>query len=215
MGQIQAVLFWMSGVVTQSIPAAFNDILQAAERPLIHLPALPEFNVAQEQFTLAQIGDLEFCQRLGHLAHLEETPEGLRQKMLSAFAPRPSTLELIRTLPAAIERWLIVDLPPAWHEALAGPLNLQSGFAPERRVFLGQSELPRLIPDAYYYLSRSVHREGGSCLLVDPMLRRAMEAINCGFPTAHYVNPRLLKQEFYLRGFTGRTTLNHKPELVL
>lgn len=215
MGQIQAVLFWMSGVVTQSIPAVLNDILQAAGRPLVHWPALPEFTQAQEQFTLGQLSDLEFCRRLSPLTGLEEAPEELCQKMLSTFAPQPLTLELIRTLPAVIERWLVADLPAAWHEALADRLNLQSCFAPDRLVFLGQSELPRLVPDVYYYLSRCAHREAGNCLLVDPMLRRAMEAINHGFPTAHYVNPRLLKQEFYLRGFTGRTTLNHKPEQVL
>ncbi len=215
MGQIQAVLFWMSGVVTQSIPAVLNDILLANGRPQIHLAGLPEFNAAQEQFTLGQMSDLEFCRRLGQLARLEEAPEGLRQRMLSAFAPRPATLELIGTLPAVIERWLIADLPAEWHVALAHRLNLQSCFAPERLILLGQSLLPRLIPDVFYYLSRSVHREGGNCLLVDPLLRRAMEGINCSFPTAHYVNPRLLKQEFYLRGFTGRTTLNHKPDVVL
>jgi hypothetical protein len=214
MTEIRAVLFWMTGVVTQSVPAVAMQLAQAAGRSPANLTALPEFNLAQEHFALGRLGDLDFCQRLSQFIGLDWEPAALRQKMLAAFVPEQPTLEIIQALPAALERWLIVDLPPAWYEALAGTLRLQTCFAPERLIFLGQSDLPRLVPDVYYYLSRRLHLEAGRGLVIDPLLRRAMEGINHMFPAAHYVNSRLLKQEFYLRRFTGRTTLNHKPDQV-
>jgi len=212
MDQTKAILFWMSGVVTQPVSTAAAGLLQAAGRPGVQVGVLPEFIQAHEQFTLGQMGDLDFCRQLGRLTRLESEPDALRQKMLAAFAPESLTLDVIRALPEAIERWLVVDLPRAWYEALAGRLSLPSCFAPERLVFLDQSGLKRLVPDVFYYLSQCARQEAGGCLLIDPRLRRAMAGIDHGFPSAHHVNLRLLKQEFYLRGFTGRTSLSHNPD---
>jgi hypothetical protein len=215
MGEIRTVLYWMSGIVTQSIPAVLADVLRSREKKAGNLNALPGFPEALEKLVIGQSSDLEFLQAFLDSTGLESSREQLRSEILARFMPDPPALQMIDILPDSFERWLVVDLPPAWYAALYDRLDLSSTFSPERTIFLGLSELPRLVPDLFYYLSRRVQQPAQRCLLFDPSVKRAIQGINHQFPTAHYVNPRLLEREFYLRGMIGKVIIHKKPELTL
>ncbi len=213
MAKIEAVLFWMGGVVTQSIPAVIGGLLEEMGSKSGPDNVFPGFSRSLEQFSLGYLDDLSLCRQLAEGANLSFPPELIRNKMLNAFAPNEPALAVIEKLSPAYQRWLVVDGPQAWYESIAGRSGLSTVFSSNRLIFLANSRLPQPVPDLFYYLSHTVQFPAECCLLIDPSMKRAVQGINHGFPTAHYVNPRLIEREFYLRGFSGKAKIHKKPEL--
>ncbi|HEX9029454.1 MAG TPA: hypothetical protein VF823_09800 [Anaerolineales bacterium] len=212
MANVEAVFLWMSGVVTPSIPSILQSF-QAAPGSGHSTPA--GLNQALERFSLGQLEEQAFCRDLAGFSSLPDEPALLRQRIIDACAPNEAVLAVVQKLPPELQRWLVVDLPRAWYEQIAGRSGFSEVFPAERLIFLSESGLPRLIPDLFPYLGSVAQLPTGSCLLIDPSQKRAIQGINLGFSTAHYVNPRHMEREFYLRGFFGKITIHKKPQLAL
>jgi hypothetical protein len=215
MGNIEAILFWMGGVVTQSIPEILSNTIRETGQKAGNLYTLPGFSHAMEQFILGQLDDLSFCRQIAEILKLKNDPTTLRQKILDAFMANELALEVIQKLPVYYQRWVVVDLPCAWYEQIASRLDLPLYFYSNKQIFLPSSQLQQLVPDLFYYLSQSVQLAANHCLLIDPSIKRAIQGINQGFPSAHYINPQLLEREFNLRGFIGKMKVHNKPYFSL
>jgi hypothetical protein len=218
MGETRVIFFWMGGVVTQALEPLLRQALASlAPQGVLrtNLLAAPGFAAQCEAFTLGQVSDLDFCQAVAGIAGLDVSPAALRDAAVAGLAAAPGVIREIDRLPRAIERWLIVDYPQAWFDAACDRLAIDPCFAAENRIFLDRSRLPRLVPDVFDALAQAAHLPLEACLVVDAQSRRAVAALDRGFPAAIFVDARRLEREFVMRRFTARQPLEHRPETVI
>jgi beta-phosphoglucomutase-like phosphatase (HAD superfamily) len=214
MSDIRAVLFWLTGVVVQSVPAALATLETVFDLAPGRLRGLFDLSADVDALAIGRIPDDALFARLNGAAGRTISSEQWRSALMAAFQPDLSALESIGRLPEAYQRWLIVDLPSPWFDGLRGRVDLTPWFPPEHTIVLDHGGLPRLEPDVYYHATRAIHLPAAHCLFIDPRLRRAIQGVNQRFSVAHYVNARLLDREFYLRGFTGPVKLHPTPTLL-
>lgn len=195
MSDTRAVLFWMTGIVTPSLPATL-----AALGVHVGVPAL---NRDLEALALGALSDDALLNRVGRLRD--------RTAWVAAFQPEAAVLATIDRLPESYQRWLIVDAPPAW--SLFDRLGLAQTFSRDHVIALGEGGLARMDPDAVDECLRRTGWPAAQCLFIDPDLRRTLAGVRRRIPSAHYVNVRLLEREFYLRGFIGPVQLHPGPHV--
>ena len=195
MSDTRAVLFWMTGIVTSSLPATLGGLgVRTGE---------PELGRALEALALGGLRDDMFLQTVGRADD--------HAAWVAAFQPEAAVLATIDRLPESYQRWLIVDAPPAW--SLFDRLGLAQTFSRDHVIALGEGGLARMDPDAVDECLRRTGWPAAQCLFIDPDLRRTLAGVRRRIPSAHYVNVRLLEREFYLRGFIGPVQLHPGPHV--
>ena len=215
MGEIRAIFFWLSGVYTQPLLALLAQALsQGCGHPVNPL-ALPDYAAQVEGLITGKIAGPAFCQALGESVGSKDSPAALRDRILGGIIPNPGAIEVTRSLPEAIQRWLVVDLPRDWFERIAGQLRVDTCFAPEQKIFLPTSRLPRLIPDVFYLMAFQARLSMQECMLIDASTRRAVQALNHGLSTELYVDNRRLERMFIMRKFIDQPFPDHKPTTTL
>ncbi len=197
MSKIHAVFFWFGGVLAPSIP-------EVMARTLFNLP-LEKVNVQARLRMLQLTTDLglgcisaqEFCDILIQEYNHALTVEGLETAIKNAVELRRDVLDVIADLPGDVERWILCDYPKEWYEsARHGSVN--DGL-PDRALFTSEGRLSRLTPDIFYHLSRASGHPLNTCLMIDQMTPRAVDAIKHGLHAAIFVDSWRLRREFVLR----------------
>lgn len=215
MGEIRGIFFWFSGVYTQPLLDLLARTLSQACGQAVNPLALPDYAAQVEWLVTGRMDDQSFCQALGMAAGVKSSPVALRDRILDGLLPNQGAFDVARMLPEAIQRWLVVDLPPKWFERVDRLLGVHSCFPPERRISLPASYLERLIPDVFDHLAIQAQLPLQECLLIDASTRRAVQALNHGLSTELYVDSRRLERALVLRKLIDRPHPVHKPDTTL
>jgi len=215
MGEISQFFFWMGGVVTQPLEPLLSTALQDAGSPPVNLPAREGFAQACEKLTLGALDELDFFREIASMAGVPAPPEKLREALLARVSALPDILPTIDLLPPSFGRWLVVDFPRAWFELLKDRLGLAPIFQDDHILFLDESGLKSLVPDAFFYLAHRTGHRLTQCLLFDADSHHCVSALYHGFPAAIQVDARRLNREFLLREFIPRGPLEHRPSTIV
>ena len=213
MAEINQVIFWMGGVITQSIPALLAESFSKAGRS-VNVLALPEFEQDTEELILGRVDDLTYLKKMGEKAKLALAPEKFRDVVLATMRPFPGVVDTINLLPASYKRWLIVDYPRSWFDQVSGRLGITKCIPGDRRIHLTRSGLPKLMPDVFNYLIQTIRAPAKQCLIFDLQSRRSSQALNNGIPSAVFVDAERLKREFFLRKFVSTTYKLHTRPVI-
>lgn len=111
----------------------------------------------------------------------------------------PSVLETLDKLPVKYERWLIVDFPRDWFNAIQQRLGLGEFFSLDRTLFTSELGLTHLVPEIF---SQTTSRSGyprNEIILVDGDTPRAVQAVREGYSATIFIDARRLKRDFVLR----------------
>lgn len=208
MAEINQIIFWMGGVLTQSIPALLAESFAKAGRS-VNVLALPNFEQDTEELTLGKVNDLTYLKTISEKARLVFEPEKLREIVLGSARPCPGVVETIGLLPPSHKSWLIVDYPRSWYDQICGNLGITRCIPAERRIYLSRSNLPQLLPDVFKYLLQAIRVPAKQCLIFDLQSRRSSLALNNGIPSAVFVDAERLKREFLLRKFISQSYKLH------
>jgi hypothetical protein len=215
MGEIRGIFFWLTGVYTQPFHIVISQALNQASGRTVNPLALPNFVTLVERLITGKIDGLDFCHELAGSAGIKGSPAALRDQILDCITPNPGVIEATILLPEHIQRWLVVDLPVDWFEHITGQIGLHPCFAPKQTVFLSTSDLPQLIPDAFYYLAFRAQLTMRECLLIDASARRSVQALNHELSTEIFVDTRRLERMFVMREFIDRPHPVHKPNISI
>jgi FMN phosphatase YigB (HAD superfamily) len=199
MTEVQAILFWLSGVFTPSNTDVLFDAVSMDERSFNNLSALVGFQALYDQLSLGLINDLEYCQTIYDETHLIIKPETITERILKSITTNESIYEIINLLPENYQFWLIVDYPDNWFRKISERLEVHRFFPMERTIFLSKCGLSNTSPDLFEYLPNHINFPIDRCLLVDNNQKRVIKAINYGLPSIIYVDAQRLKREFILR----------------
>lgn len=203
MADIDALFFWMTGVITPSLWTAVSNSVCVEKQAAPNLFAISGFRKLCADFGIGKLGDLDFCEAITNQVSSGSSPVSLRLKMIEELSQLiPGVLEPIQNLKSHYQKWLVVDLPQAWFRQISQSLQLETIFPLERTIFLAESHLPQMIPDAFDYLPRQAGLDRKKCLLLDEDSRRSIQALNHGLPAAVIMNAQRLEKEFLLRKMT-------------
>ena len=199
MTEDQAIIFWLSGVLSPSMPAVLLKAVLEAGGSSNNLSALIGFQALDDQLTLGLINDLEYCQTICNEMHLKIKPEGLNEKILAAIKPNRFVYEIINLLPEKFQHWLIVDYPANCFNQISESLEVHRFFPLERMIFLPKCGLKNITPDLFSYLPNHINMPIDRCLLIDENSKRVIKALNYGLPSVIFVDAQRLEREFILR----------------
>lgn len=196
--KIDAVAFWLEGVLTPSLADLCADVCFA--RPIASVDIQPRLGLraAAEQLALGRLQPLDFCQQVVEISGVGLTAPALEAALLERLRLRDDVSPIIADLPASIARWLVTGLPRPWLEvAVAQPLPAL--IPPDRWLFTADLGLPRLIPDLFAAWTDRAGLPMSACMIVDAVTPNAVAAVRHGLHSAIYVDARRLRREFVLR----------------
>ncbi len=199
MADIQAILFWLSGVITPSKSEVLIKALTSTGIQNINLSLLFDSQKLNDKLALGMMDELEYCQMICNQMHLEIKPENLREKILAAIIPNAGIYETIRLLPKTIQSWLIVDYPKTWFGQIAQRIGIYQLFPDNRIIFISKSGLECISSKTLDYLISMVHVAINQCLIIDENPKRVIQAMKCDMPAIIFVDAQRLKREFILR----------------
>jgi hypothetical protein len=214
MGKIGALVFWMGGIVTASLPSTLAQAVEAATGSKNKLVVLPELNEACNRFWTNQIDDLSLVREACQIAHAQTDPDMVKSLVYQKILHDQQALQIIQTLPDHFQKWLLVDYPAGWCKPVLDNLTAEKWFAPDRILQVIDFQLIRLIPDLYYSLGQRLRLQKDEFLVFDASVKRVIQGVNNGFHSAIFTNPRMLAREFFLRRFTSQSGIHFKPEVM-
>ena len=210
MPETKALLFWLGGVLTESLSDLTLSVLtpgaSGAER-LAWKQTLDPFLV---QLTLGEIDSSTFWREAGP-ACASGISSGEAHVEITALArPRREVLEIIGKVPERYQVWLVSDFPVDWVGKMAAGGRLAEHFPPDRIIFTASLGLNQLQPDIFQALPRAANLEMRECLVIDGVSSRAVAGIKLGLNSIIYVYPERLAHELTLQKIIeGRVDVMH------
>jgi hypothetical protein len=194
------IFFWLSGVLTESLPELNKAALfpEAGGHEAVRKQQLIRDLI--EDLSLGKISSQEYCEQAIARCAAGMTSSNLEQLMLDLATLRQPVAEIVERIPEAHTRWLIVDFPVNWFKELADRLKIYSLFPENQIVFTAMFQMQRMVPDIFYFLPSKAGRAMKDCIVIDPISARAVEAMKHGLATIIYVYPERLKHEFAMQG---------------
>jgi hypothetical protein len=199
MRRIGAVFFWFGGVLTTSIPDLMARQLFALPIEKVDMATRLRMRQLEADLSVGRITAQQFCQSLIHENGVSLAAEGLEARVKQTIHLRSDVLAEVEALPSDVERWIICDYPRDWYEAAVNGSRLSANIAADRVVFTAECRLTRLIPDMFYKIVHCAGHSMDTCLMIDAVTPRSVEAIKHGLHAAIYVDAWRLKREFILR----------------
>lgn len=199
MTRSKTVFFWLGGVITQTVPEAVVGVLFDQPIEKVGIKLRVQLRQIAEDLYLGRSNAKVFCQQAIEVAGVALLPAQLEARLKANARLRDSVLEVISSLPDTYDIWLVSDYPPEWYESIQAWTALSTLFDKERVVFTSRCCLPRMVPDIFYYLVRQAGRSMDTCLIVDGMPARAVQAVRHGLSSAIFVDAEPLRREFILR----------------
>lgn len=215
MGKTKAIFFWMSGIITPSIPEILSKVLLDSGKQDVNLLALPNFQKLCDELTIGKIDELKFCNAICEMTGLKMKPKIFQEKILDAVSLNASVKRIINLLPENYDRWLVVDFPKSWFDHVSQNQAVSASFFQDNIVLLSKSKLMNVIPDVFYHLAYCAHVPLDEGLWIDASAKRTVEALNQGMQAAVFVDPRRLEREFTMRYFVTLPQPVHRPDVSL
>lgn len=215
MRERRSIIFWMGGVITQSLLEVTTQVIEARSKKNVNLPALPRFQELCEQFTLGKIDDLQFFTEIISHGKFGLDPATILSEAIEILKPEPRTLAAIGLLPPKYQRWLLCEYPRSWYEQIAKKYGMESYFPSDHVIILPDSGLEQIAPKIFDFLPVRVGDTLENCLYFDKDPKRVIAAINRMFPAVIYVDPSRLEREFVMRNFIDRNQPVHTPPVTL
>ncbi len=200
MAKINSVVFWLDGVFTHKINnVIMNRVVENGNKFTDHNLLINLY----EKLACGSISVSEYVTNVKQIFSLDISLSSIVSNLLLAESESNQLFSEIELIKGKLDTWLIIDYPSLLYDLLDRKLIDKGYFSKKNIIFLENSKLNRMNPDVFYYLNQYIGQPAESCLFIDPSVRRSIESINHGFPSHHYISPRLIKREFYLRGFSG------------
>ena len=215
MRERRSIIFWMGGVITQSLLEVTTQVIEARSKKNVNLLALPRFQELCEQFTLGKIDDLQFFTEIISHGKFGLDPATIPSQAIEVLKPEPRTLAAIGLLPPKYQRWLLCEYPRSWYEQIAKKYGMESYFPSDHVIILPDSGLEQIAPKIFDFLPVRVGDTLENCLYFDMDPKRVIAAINRMFPAVIYVDPSRLEREFVMRNFIDRNQPVHTPPVTL
>lgn len=213
MCETRAIVVWMGGVVVDSVVNLVSKALSETSESLVNPFGLPGLRSLTNQLATGKIESDLFLRKVCDKAGTRLTPIELETQIVQLLGVRKSICETINLSHEHIERWLVVDWPKVWFDRISDELRSYDCFDAERMIFLPDSRLVRLLPDAFYYISQRLRTPMENCLLLAADGESAVEAINHGLPAATFADSIRLRREFALRQLSTDPHPGHTPAL--
>jgi|GEM_PF-1926101 len=199
MAKTGALFFWLGGVLAPSIPDLIAHTLFKSPIEKVNIHARLRTRQLTTDLCLGHITAEAFCHTL-----IQEHANGLTIAELetavkNAVQLRGDVLDVIAQLPSDLERWTICDYPKAWYEAAIGDRGLAEVFFSDHILFTVESRLSHLVPNIFDHLSSATGHPLDTCLLIDALTPRAVDAVKHGLDATIFVDARRLKRDFVLR----------------
>jgi len=210
-----ALIFWMGGVITESLLEVSTNALEEMGQPGINLLSMPGFSKLSERLFLGKINDLQFFNEITAEMKTDLDIAQILFKVKGKLHPCFRTLNAINLIPPRYQRWLICEFPVSWFEQLNTMYGMTNYFRMDHVLFLSTSGLDQIIPDLFDYLPEKVGDTPEKCLYFDKNPKRVIAAINRTFPAVIYVDPSRLEREFVMRNFIERPQPRHTPPVTL
>ena len=194
-----AVLFWLGGVLTDTVADLTMAELPAEANSHQALEIRQAVRRLAEELALGRVSASEYCQRTIPLCEPGLEASALEHRIIESVALRRSVAELVKRIPARYECWLVVDIPMEWYQEVSHRLKIHSLFSEDRMVFSSEMKLSRMVPEIFYHLPPNVSRPMDRCITVDALSARAVESMRHGLASIIYVYPERLKLELALQ----------------
>lgn len=199
MSDLQAMVFWLSGVFTPSISDLLFNAVSIDDHSTKDLSALIGFQELYDQLSLGLIDDNEYCQTITTETNLVIKPEAITESILASLMPNEPVYEILNLLPKNYRFWLIVDYPESWINKISERLDVNRTFPIERTIMLSKYGLSNISPELFQFLPEHIGLPIERCLLIDSNTKRVINAINYGLPSIIYFDAPRLMREFKLR----------------
>ncbi len=199
MPTIEAVFFWLGGVLTETIPEAVARLLY--QRPLAKLPIDDRLLMRQlvDSLYIGETSALSFLERMIEQSTISYHSQRLATEIQATTPLRDGVLAIVDALPATCDRWLLFDYPAEWSQVLGSRLGLATRFSADQILYLTRSGLHQLVPDVFYYLVRQAGKHLDNCLVIDSNSARAVQGIRHRLQSTIYVDVGRLRRDLVLR----------------
>lgn len=215
MRERRSIIFWMGGVVTQSLLAVSTSVMEEMDQRGINLLAIPNFQQLTGRFVLGMIDDLQFFKEITAGGKIDLDAAEILSAVKETLKPDPRTLTAISLLPPKYQRWLVCEFPVAWYEQVDTKFGMTDYFPTDHVLFLSAAGFDQITPHLFDYLPARVGDTLENCLYFDQNPRRVIAAINRTFPAVIYVDPSRLEREFVMRNFIDRHQPVHTPPVTI
>jgi hypothetical protein len=176
------------------------QVLSSEIDPKINFQTRLNLQALCEDLSLGRINRHAFCSRVVELVALNIPIENFETQLKKLFSVRTPVLDVIKSLPASYQIWLILDIPQEWYQSLEDRFSLRIFFPEDRLIFTTSAHAHRLDPDIFYYISRIANQPIDACVIVDGHSSRAVHAVRHGLSSTIFVDTRRLIRDFTLRG---------------
>lgn len=194
------ILIWFGGVITELIPKLTLQMLGLEPNGRDFIQQRSEIHSLAEKLSLGVMSARAYCAAAINITHSNfeiDTLEVLIQGRASLNQP---VMDVLDPIPAKYEKWLISDYPESWFREIALRTNLTSQFPADRTIFTSQSDLYKMVPMNFEFISRASGHPLDECVLIDSLSSRAVQAVRGGLSAIIYVYPEKLEHELALRG---------------
>ncbi len=215
MRERRSIIFWMGGVVTQSLLEVSTSVMEEMGQRGINLLAVPNFQQLTERFVLGKIDDLQFFKEITAGGKIDLDAAEILSAVKETLKPEPRTLAAISLLPPKYQRWLVCEFPISWYEQVDNKFGMADYFPTDHVLFLSAAGLDQITPHLFDYLPTRVGDTLENCLYFDKDPKRVIAAINRTFPAVIYVDPSRLEREFVMRNFIDRHQPVHTPPVTI
>jgi hypothetical protein len=195
-----AVFFWFGGVLTETVAELTAGELKPDARGHEALSTRQRIRELAERLSLGGIAAADYCEKTIALSEADVEASELSNRIIESASLRQPIVELIERLPASYERWLIVDCPVKWYQAMSERWSIHSLFSEERTVVTSELKLSRMVPEIFYHLPSVAGRAMDECITVDACSARAVQSMKHGLASIIYVYPERLRLELALQG---------------
>lgn len=199
MREVNAVVFWLGGVVATSIHEETMRALYPEAEPGSHSTLFHMLREQAEQLGVGRISPLDYCGRALEISTGSGSAEQLEARILASLQPSAGVLGVMGNLPVGCQRWLASDYPTGWLQILLVNHGLEEWFPTDRVVEIARLGLKRMVPEVFAEILRCVRQSRETVMLVDADATRAVAAVREGVSATVYVEPRRLLRDFALR----------------
>jgi hypothetical protein len=211
MPESRALVFWMGGILTESILDTTTKAMSELGCENANLLALPGYREITDKFILGKIEGKDYFKVLVEGTGVGLDPQTLEKKTRQLLLPDERALSVIDLLPEGKARWLLCEFPPDWIDGTPAQDAIEKRFNSGMILYLSKIALEIILPDLWDVLPGMVGELREHILYFDQNSKRVVSAINHGYPTAVYVDPRRLQREFVIRGFISGSIPLHTP----
>jgi FMN phosphatase YigB (HAD superfamily) len=197
--EVKALLFWLGGVLTESMADLTLSVLKPGVSGAERLAWKQTIDPFLVQLTLGELNSSAFWREAGRACSSGISPEQALVEISTLARVRPEVLEIIGRIPERYQLWLISEFPSDWVEKMAEEGIFTEVFPPARIIFTADLGLKQVQPDIFQALPRAAGQSMSDCLVIDGVSRRAVAGIKLGQNSIIYVYPERLAHELALQ----------------